>query len=71
MRKVGEFIIPGQDNTDYVLICKPLCVDIVILKLTLLQKTGDSVVNNPTLSRKMGSENVSPKIYSSYDNQRR
>jgi hypothetical protein len=45
MRKVGEFIIPGQKNTDYVLFCKPLCVYGVILKLILLQKTRGTLVN--------------------------
>ena len=43
MRKVGEFIVPGQDNTDYVLVCKPLCVQIITLKANFTAKdTGHS-----------------------------
>ena len=47
MRKVREFIIPGQNNTDYVLFCKPLCVQIITLKANFTAKDSGHCGQHP------------------------
>jgi len=47
MQQVSQFIIRGQDNTDYVLFCKPLHDSSLALDLTFLKKIRGIPLNTP------------------------
>ena len=47
MQEVSQFIIREQNNTDYVLFCKPLHDSSLVLDLTFLKKTRGIPVNTP------------------------
>jgi hypothetical protein len=73
MRKVEEFIIPGQDNTDYVLVCKPLFKHIMAYKANFIAKDAGISGQHPEPDsneafQEDGLMECESKIFCDYDN---